>query len=147
MAQARERADVEFFAEIAIIERLAAARLERALPAGLSSAQFGVLNHFARHGGASSPLALARVFQVTKGAMTNTLQRLEAQGFVEITDDADDGRRKRVEITAAGLAAQQAGLMAVRPRIEAIRAAFGAEDFNAALPFLKSLRAWLEEHR
>ena len=39
-----------------------------------------VLNHFARLGGEKTPAQLARVFHVTKGAMTNTVGRLDAAG-------------------------------------------------------------------
>src|SRR5271156_2003081 len=101
----RSRADVQVFGEIGAIGQLARNRLERALPEGLSQAQFSVLVRLAGHGGEENPVRLAQAFQVTKGAMTNTLQRLEAQGFVAIVGDADDGRRKRVSITPAGLAA------------------------------------------
>ena len=82
--RAKDRPDVQVFTEIGIIDQLTTARLERSLPDGMSVAQFKVLTHFCRRGGAETPAQLARAFQVTKGAMTNTLQRLEAQGFVDI---------------------------------------------------------------
>ena len=70
------------FNEIGIISQLSSNRLERVLPEGMSVAQFSVLNHLVRLGGSWAPSRLARAFQVTKGAMTNTLQRLEAQGLI-----------------------------------------------------------------
>jgi DNA-binding MarR family transcriptional regulator len=76
--------------------------------------------------------------------MTNTLQRLAAHGFVEVTPDPDDGRRKRVALTDAGLAAQRTALAGVRPKLEALRQAFQPRDFEAVLPFLRRLRAWLD---
>ncbi|MFI4934404.1 MAG: MarR family winged helix-turn-helix transcriptional regulator [Caulobacterales bacterium] len=147
MAEPRDRADVEFFTEVGIIDQLVTHRLEGVLPDGLSVAGFGVLNHLARLGRISHPLALAQAFQVSKGAMTNTLQRLEAARFVRVTADPADGRRKRVELTAEGAAAHQASLLAARPRLESLRGAFGAAEFEAALPFLRRLRAWLDAHR
>ena len=90
------------FNEIGIISQLSSNRLERVLPPGISIAQFSLLNHLVRLGGAWAPSRLARAFQVTKGAMTNTLQRLEAQGLIRVTVDPDDARGKRVEITEAG---------------------------------------------
>jgi DNA-binding MarR family transcriptional regulator len=144
---ARNRADVQVFAEIGAIGQLARNRLERALPEGLSYAQFSVLVHLARHGGEDSPARLARAFQLTKGAMTNTLQRLATPGLVRVEGDAADGRRKRVSITAAGLAALNEGLAATRPAMEALRARFGDAEFEAALPFLTTLRSWLDENR
>jgi len=148
MARApKSRADVQVLAEIAAIGQLARNRLERALPDGLSQAQFGLLVRLAHHGVEESPVELAQAFQVTKGAITNTLQRLDAQGFVTVADDADDGRRKRVRITPAGLAACDLGLKAARPAMEALRARFTDAEFEAALPFLSDLREWLDENR
>ncbi|HYE44745.1 MAG TPA: MarR family transcriptional regulator [Caulobacter sp.] len=144
---ARSRPDIEVLTEIGIIAQLSNAALERSLPAGMSAAQFGVLSHFTRRGGAESPARLAAAFQVTKGAMTNTLQRLEAQGFVAIEGDEADGRKKRVSLTLAGAQAYEAGLQALRPRMEGLREAFTDAEFAAALPFLKALRAWMDENR
>ncbi|MDQ0466696.1 DNA-binding MarR family transcriptional regulator [Caulobacter ginsengisoli] len=143
----RTRPDVELFTEIGIIQQLSNAALERALPDGLSAAGFGVLTHFVRRGGEESPARLAGAFQVTKGAMTNTLQRLEAAGFVAIRGDAADGRRKLVSLTPAGRAAYEDGLVRLRPRMEGLRTAFSDADFETALPFLRALRIWLDEHR
>ena len=91
-----------FFNEIGIIEQLSRARFERGLPHGLTLSQFKVLNHFARLGGERSPLSLARSFQVTKGAVTNAVQKLEGKGFVATRPDPDDGRGKLVYLTDAG---------------------------------------------
>ena len=143
----RNRADVQVFAEIGAIGQLTRNRIERALPDGLSHAQFSLLVHLAHHGGEENPAALAQAFQVTKGAMTNTLQRLQAQGFVKIEGDAADGRRKRVSITPAGLAAHGQGLAATRPAMDALRARFADAEFESALPFLSALRVWLDENR
>lgn len=146
-AEPKDRPDVRVMTEIGIIAQLSNARLDRNLPDGLSAAQFGVLTHFMRRGGVESPARLAKAFQVTKGAMTNTLQRLEAQGFVSIAGDQADGRRKQVTLTTAGARAFDGGLAAMRPHLEGMRAAFTEEEFKAALPFLQALRVWLDENR
>ncbi len=143
----KERPDVQVFAEIGVIERLAANQFERLLPDGLSQAQFSVLTWFRHHGGVAAPAELARVFQVTKGAMTNTLQRLEARGLVAIEPDPADGRRKRVDITPTGQAAHDDALAALRPMTESLRSAFTEAEFVEVLPFLKALRTWLDETR
>ncbi|MES2033953.1 MAG: MarR family transcriptional regulator [Pseudomonadota bacterium] len=144
---AKDRSDVRVMSEIAIIAQLSNARLDRSLPAGLSAPQFGVLTHFMRRGGTESPARLAKAFQVTKGAMTNTLQRLEAQGYVTVIADEADGRRKLVSLTSAGARAFDAGVAAVRPHLEGLRSAFTEAEFQAALPFLTALRAWLDDER
>jgi DNA-binding MarR family transcriptional regulator len=146
-AEPKDRPDVRVMTEIGIIAQLSNARLDRSLPDGMSAAQFGVLTHFMRRGGRESPAQLARAFQVTKGAMTNTLQRLEAQGFVTVAGDQADGRRKWVSLTKAGVRAFDGGLAAMRPHLEGMRAAFTEEEFKAALPFLQALRVWLDENR
>ena len=143
----KDRPDVSVLTEIGIISQLSNAALERSLPEGMSAAQFGVLTHFMRRGGQESPAQLAKAFQVTKGAMTNTLQRLEAQGFVLVVGDEADGRRKRVSLTQDGTRAYEAGLMALRPRMEGLREAFTDSEFEAALPFLRALRVWMDENR
>ena len=143
----KDRPDVSVLTEIGIIAQLSNAALERSLPEGMSAAQFGVLTHFMRRGGEESPAQLAKAFQVTKGAMTNTLQRLEAQGFVRVVGDEADGRKKRVSLTEAGARAYEAGLMALRPRMEGLREAFTDAEFEAALPFLRALRVWMDENR
>jgi DNA-binding MarR family transcriptional regulator len=143
----RSRADVQVFAEIGAIGQLARNRIERALPDGMSQAQFDVLLHLARHGREENPAALAAAFQLTKGAITNTLQRLAGQGFVRVTGDEADGRRKRVALTPAGQAAMNTAILATRPVMEDLRAHFAEAEFETALPFLSALRAWLDENR
>jgi DNA-binding MarR family transcriptional regulator len=135
------------FTEIGIIAQLSGNKLERVLPEGMSLAQFSVLNHFVRLGGAWSPSRLAAAFQVTKGAMTNTLQRLEAQGHVKIVPDETDARAKLVEITDAGRKAREAAILATGPIIVQLAGLVSAADVKGALPFLESLRKVLDEHR
>lgn len=135
------------FNEIGIIAQLSGNRLERVLPDGMSLAQFSVLNHFCRLGGAWSPTRLAAAFQVTKGAMTNTLQRLEAQGFVTIRADEEDTRAKIVEITDAGRSAREAAIRATGPIIMELAGLIPLADVKAALPFLEFVRKTLDENR
>jgi len=141
----KDRPDVKVFAEIGAIDQLATVRIERALPEGLTHAQFSVLNHLALRGRAFTPVELARTFQVTKGAMTNTVQRLAAAGYVAIESDEHDGRKKQVVLTPAGAVAHDRCLTAVRPMIEGLRKMFSDSDFEQVLPFLQALRGWLGE--
>jgi len=107
MARAlKDRPDVQVFAEIGAIDQLATLRIERVLPDGLTHAQFVVLNHLVLRGQAFTPVQLARTFQVTKAAMTNTVQRLAAAELIKVESDASDGRKKLVSITPKGVAAQ-----------------------------------------
>lgn len=136
-----------FFNEIGIIEQLATNRFERVMPHDLRLPQFVVLNHFVRLGGEYSPLALARAFQVSKGTMTNTLQRLEHKGFVAVRPDPDDGRGKIVSITESGRSARDDAIAALAPLLAELECEFPAAQFAAALPFLARVRAWLDRAR
>ena len=139
--------DVQVFDEIRYIEHLVRTTITHKLPVGLTYPQFEVMNLLSRRGDGISPLDVARALQMTKSGLTNTLQRLEAQGFVLITDDPADGRRKIVSLTLAGAAAQAAGLAATRPQLDALREAFEAGEFAGVLPFLDRLRGWLDHNR
>lgn len=141
------RPDVEVFAEIGIIDQLATTRIDRLLPDSLTSAQFSVLNHLAVHGREETPASLADIFLVTKGAMTNTLQRLESRDYISVTGDPTDARRKKVSITPEGHKAYDACVAALRPMMESMREAFTQDEFQDALPFLNALRVWLVETR
>lgn len=136
-----------FFNEIGIIAQLSGNKLERVLPEGMSLAQFSVLNHFCRIGGAWSPTRLAAAFQVTKGAMTNTLQRLEAQGFVVIRPDDDDARAKLVEITDAGRRARETGVRATGVIVAGLADLVPLSEVKAALPILEFVRKTLDDNR
>ena len=135
------------FNEIGIIDQLASTRFTRVLPDGLQLPMFNVLNHFVRLGGRRTPLELARAFQVSKGTMTNTLQRLEAQGLVAIRPHPSDRRSKTVEITEAGRAAREAALEALRPEADHLLGLVAPGALAALLPALRALRETLDKAR
>ena len=133
--------------EINIISQLSTSALARALPYGLSTSQFTVLNHLTRLGGEWSPVRLARAFQVTKGAMTNTLSKLAARGFITITPDPADGRAKIVTLSQAGANAYADAIAATAPLSKRLNARFSQEKLANALPFLTELRQYLDAAR
>ena len=133
--------------EVGIIEQLARNQLERNLPDGLRISQFGVINHLVRLGGDWSPIRLANAFQVTKGAMTNTLQRLESRGLVKVVADPEDGRGKLVSITDKGRAMRTRCVESVGPLIAELSAELSEKDLAMALPVLEKVRRYLDAHR
>ena len=135
------------FNEIGIINQLSSNRAERALPHGLTMSQFGVLNHFSRGLPPKSPLDLANAFQVTKGAMTNTLKQLEGKGFVDIVPHETDKRSKIVSISDAGRAAHLDAQMKLAKAFEDFTQAFKLEEISDQLPMLEKIRIWLDENR
>jgi len=135
------------FNEIGIIEQLARNRLERSLPDDLKVSQFVVLNHLVRLGGDWSPARLANAFQVTKGAMTNTLQRLEKRGLVRVLADPRDGRGKLVGITEAGRDMRVRCVESVSPLFTDLSRELSDKDFALVLPVLEKVRNYLDSHR
>lgn len=136
---------IALFSEVAMADQLARSRLTKVLPKGMELSHFSVLNHLAHLGGEKTPAQLARIFHVTKGAMTNTLGKLEANGFIHIRPDWDDARRKFVSISPAGRAAREEALNAIAPIFDDVVQALGAEKIRAALPILRELRARLDQ--
>ena len=136
-----------FFNELGIVTQLAYSRIDRALPEGLSRAQFSVLNNFVRLGGTRSPSGLARAFQVTRGAMTNTLARLEAAGCVRIEASSADGRGKVVSITRKGIRLRNRAVASAGRAFDDLDAVLSEADMAELLPRVQALRAYLDTHR
>lgn len=136
-----------FFNEIGIISQLSSSTFERVLPHGLTMSQFSVLNHLSRLGDGKSPSYLAKAFQVTKGAMTNTLSKLQARDFIDVRRNKTDGRAKLVFLTPAGGSARADALKLVTPLLSELLATFGDNEFEAALPFLARLRSHMDAAR
>ena len=131
--------------EVFISEQLARDLIGKSLPKGMQISHFSVLNLLAHLNVERSPAELAEAFHVTRGAMTNTLSRLEWAGHIHIRPDWDDARRKFVAISPAGRAARDAALAAFMPRIADVVREVGADRVRAALPVLRLLRKQLEE--
>ena len=135
---------VSLFGELFMADQLARNRVSKALPKGMELSHFSVLNHLARVGDERTPAQLARAFHVTRGAMTNTLTKLEWAGHIHIRPDWDDARQKFVAISPSGRAARDAAVAAVVPMIGDVVQALGAEKVRAVLPILREMRIKLE---
>ncbi len=135
---------VPLFAELFMTDQLARARLSKVLPKGMELSHFSVLNHLARKQEERTPAQLAKSFHVTRGAMTNTLSKLEAAGHIHIRPDWDDARRKFVSISPSGRQARDAALQAIAPVIGKLANKIGIEKLRATLPVLRDLRLELE---
>ncbi|MCY1126726.1 MarR family transcriptional regulator [Frigidibacter sp. RF13] len=145
MSDPTEALAVTLFSEVFTADQLARNRLSKMLPKGMEISHFAVLNHLAHAGAEKSPAQLADAFHVTRGAMTNTLSKLEWAGHIHIRPDWDDARRKFVSISPSGRAARDAALAAVAPVIGDVVRSIGVEKVRAALPVLRDLRLLLEE--
>lgn len=140
MSETTETLAIALFSEVLMADQLARTQLTKALPKGMELSHFSVLNHLAYTNEEKSPAQLARVFHVTKGAMTNTLSKLEWAGHVHIRPDWEDARRKMVAISPAGRRARETALRAISPIIDQAVRNIGADRVRAALPVLRELR-------
>lgn len=135
---------VTLFSEILTNEQLIRSKLGRVLPKGMEISHFSVLNYLSRANAERSPAQLAKAFHVTRGAMTNTLGKLEWAGYVHIRPDWDDARRKMVTISPAGRQAHDAAISAITPLITELVEEIGEDRVRATLPVLRELRTKLE---
>ena len=126
-------------------DQLVRARLTKVLPKGMEISHFSVLNHLARLGDERTPAQLAQTFQVTRGAMTNTLGKLEWAGYVHVRPDWDDARRKLVAISPAGRQARDQALGSVTPVIKQVVETLGKDRVRGALPILREMRLKLSD--
>ena len=136
---------VTLFSEILIADQLARDRLSKVLPKGMEISHFSVLNHLAHSTDEKTPAQLAKSFHVTRGAMSNTLSKLEVAGYIHIRPDWDDARRKQITISGAGRQARDQALAAIAPLIETVVSDLGEEKVRSALPILRELRLRLDQ--
>jgi DNA-binding MarR family transcriptional regulator len=136
---------VALFGELFMADQLARNRISKVLPRGMELSHFSVLNHLARAGDERSPAQLARAFHVTRGAMTNTLAKLEWAGHVHIRPDWEDARRKFVSISPSGRAARDSAVATVVPLIADLMQSLGQDRVRSLLSVLRELRVRLED--
>ena len=144
MTERTEDIAVALFGELFMADQLARNLVSKALPRGMELSHFSVLNHLTGLAEERTPAQLARAFHVTRGAMTNTLAKLEIAGHIHIRPDWDDARQKFVAISPAGRAARDAAVQAVAPVIAEVVRALGADRVRAVIPVLREMRIKLE---
>ena len=144
MTERNDELAIALFGELFMADQLARNRISKALPKGMELSHFSVLNHLARLSEERTPAQLARAFHVTRGAMTNTLTKLEWAGHIHIRPDWDDARQKFVALSPAGRAARDAAVASVVPLIADVVTNLGGDRVRAALPVLRDLRHRLE---
>lgn len=140
-----DRPGISVFSEIGIIEHLVRHAVVEHLPPGMTYAHFEILQGFTRMGDGHTPAELAAMMMMSKAAITNALQKMQALGLVIVLADVKDRRKKRVRVTKAGSDAYLQIMKDMKGKMEALREGFTENEFRQALPFLKSLRTFLEE--
>ena len=135
---------VSLFGEILALDQLVRNRLAKVLPKGMELSHFSVLNQLSHTKTERTPAQIAKSFRVTRGAITNTLNKLELSGYIHIRPDWDDARRKMVSISPAGVVARNNALAAVTPIINELISEMGEERLKAIVPILRDLRQKFE---
>ena len=131
---------VSLFGEILALDQLVRNRLAKVLPKGMELSHFSVLNQLSHTKTERTPAQIAKSFRVTRGAITNTLNKLELSGYIHVRPDWDDARRKMVSISPAGIVARNNALTAVTPIINELVSEMGEERLKAIVPILRELR-------
>ena len=142
-----DQAVFTYFNEIGIISQLSAGLFEQGLPEELTLSQFSVLNWFVRVDVEATPGRLARAFQVTGGAMTNTLKKLESKGLIKVEPDKNSGRRKRVTMTRKGSQVRDRAIKAVAPLLSEFAERFPVEKLRRQTRQFAEVREYLDERR
>jgi len=135
---------VSLFGEILALDQLVRNRLAKVLPKGMELSHFSVLNQLSHTKIERTPAQIAKSFRVTRGAITNTLNKLELSGYIHVRPDWEDARRKMVSISPAGIVARNNALTAVTPIIKELARDMGEERLKAIVPILRELRQKLE---
>ena len=135
---------VALFSEVLASEQLMRGRLSRALPKGMELSHFVMLDYLSRQNRERSPAELARTFNLTKGALTNTLSKLEKYGYIHIRPDWDDARKKLVLISDSGGRVRDESVLAITPVLEDVMAKLDKYRLRDGLRFLRELREALD---
>tara|TARA_A100001011_G_scaffold303220_1_gene317140 strand:- start:483 stop:923 length:441 start_codon:yes stop_codon:yes gene_type:complete len=128
------------FSEIATIDQLIRAQISKILPDGMAISHLSVLNHLSSIKNEKNPMQLAKSFNVTKGAMTNTLSKLEASGYINIRPDWNDARKKQITISKSGIEAQREATKSITPILNKVINMLGKEKADIILPIIRELR-------
>ena len=135
------------FTEVGIINQIATAFLEDALPDGLIAPHFAVLNHLIRIGDGQTPLEMARALQVPKASFTHTLAGLQRRQLVEARPNPKDGRSKQVWITDRGRRVVDETVVALYPLFKQITGRLDSDAMAELLPRLRGLRTVVDALR
>ncbi|SFR35495.1 MarR family winged helix-turn-helix transcriptional regulator [Litoreibacter janthinus] len=133
------------FSELFMVDQLARGKLGKALPKGMELSHFTMLNHLYQQTEPRTPAQLAKSFALTRGALTNTLSKLEWAGHIHVSPDWDDARRKQVVISPAGRRARNTALESITPMVMELIERVGSDRIRDALPVLRDLRRSLLE--
>ncbi|WP_171060584.1 MarR family winged helix-turn-helix transcriptional regulator [Poseidonocella sp. HB161398] len=138
---------IQLFSELLLLDQFLRNRIAKTLPEGVELSQFLVLLHLAASGDEIGPARLASSFNVTRGAMSNTLGRLERNGQISVRGDTVDARRKFVSISEQGQVTLDKVVSELNPRLRETLGKYARSDIAQCLTLLGELRESLEAGR
>jgi DNA-binding MarR family transcriptional regulator len=115
---------------------------------GLTWGEWKVIGYLHRKGGPTrraSPGQLAEHLELSSGAMTNRLDRLEEAGLIERLRDPDDRRGVQVELTAAGRAAYEQTTTAQAEKEALVASGLGAREKKELNALLRRMMITFED--
>ncbi|HEY1014040.1 MAG TPA: MarR family transcriptional regulator [Herpetosiphonaceae bacterium] len=117
-------------------------------PHGLSLSQLAVLSHCARHPDQRWTVSgLATVMEINQPGITKIVQKLLGRALLHAQPDADDARKKHLQITPAGIDALQAVYEALDPDVEAWFRDWTVPNMEQFRASLETLIGWFDSHR
>ena len=123
------------------VARIVQERVEAALESvGLSGAKYMTLEQLVRADEPMSLSALADCRKCVRSNITQLIDRLETEGFVERVDDPVDRRAVRARITKLGRDRFAAGTRAIREVQSELASKVSAEDREHFLKVLSAFR-------
>src|SRR2546425_13293886 len=123
------------------LERHARRRIE---PLGLGASDFAILE-LLLHRGRQPVNAIGRRVDLTSGAITSAVDRLEAQGLVVRTADAEDRRTRFVSLTSKGTKRIREVFGIHKPAIEAATRGLATAERETLINPIKKLGRAAEE--
>ncbi|WP_432473052.1 MarR family winged helix-turn-helix transcriptional regulator [Amphritea sp. HPY] len=145
----RKETEVRLMVLLGIIRQLMASR-EAKLFADLSlnPSQFGVLNHFTHDPQRSWTVTeLAEVMEMNQPGITKIVTVLLAKGLLLSQSDADDKRRRYLNISPQGLRMCSDIFDALGPDISYLFDGWENAELSKMQQQLDKLMRWLDEHR
>ncbi len=138
---------IQLFSELLLLDQFLRNRISKTLPEGVELSQFLVLLHLAASGDEIGPARLASSFNVTRGAMSNTLGRLERNGQITVRGDTVDARRKFVSVSEQGQMTLDQVVGEINPRLKETLGKYPRSDIAQCLELIGELRVTLEKMR
>ena len=125
-----------------VLERHARCSIE---PLGLGTSDFAILE-LLLHKGQQPVNAIGRQVDLTSGAITSAVDRLEAQGLVVRTADAEDRRTRFVSLTPKGTARIREVFGVHKRAMEGVTSSLTTAEREALISLIKKLGRAAEDH-